>query len=228
MGIIAVKHQIKHRDTGAVLFEREVPADIESGLRTRHALEQAVAARANLSSADLSGAYLRGADLRGANLSSAYLSSADLSGANLSGANLSSADLSGADLRGAYLRGANLSSADLSGANLSGANLSSADLNGANLSGAKWRDGITIHRAPLQIAGLHWPVYILDHHMQIGCELHSFAQWASFDDARIVKMSGKDALRFWRAHKDALLAMAASDGRAPLNPQSSVEVKEAA
>jgi len=26
-------------------------------------------------------------------------------------------------------------------------------------------------------------------------------------------MDGKDALRFWRAHKDVLLALAASDGR---------------
>ena len=30
-------------------------------------------------------------------------------------------------------------------------------------------------------------------------------------------MDGKDALRFWRAHKDVLLALAASDGRGCAN-----------
>ena len=122
-------------------------------------------------------------------------------------------DLGGVDLRGAYLRGAYLSDADLSGAYLSGANLGDANLSDADLSGAKWRYDITINRVPLQVAGLHWVVYILDQHMQVGCELHTLAEWAEFDDARIVQMDGKNALRFWRAHKIALLALAASDGR---------------
>ena len=168
-----MKHQIKHRYTNAVLFECDVPDDMESGLRTRHVLENAVD-------------------------SGAYLSSANLSDANLSRANLS---------------GANLSDANLSGANLSDAYLSRAYLSGAYLSDAKWCNGITINYAPLQLSGLHWMVYILDNHMQIGCELHTLAEWAEFDDARIVAMDGKDALRFWRSHKAALLSLAASDGR---------------
>ena len=49
--------------------------------------------------------------------------------------------------------------------------------------------------------------------MQIGCELHSLAEWAAFDDARIARMDGRNALRFWRAHKDALLAIAKSAER---------------
>ena len=106
-----MKQQIKHRWTGAVLFECDVPDELESGLRTRHALEAAAKA-----DADLSGAYLRGANLSGADLRGAYLSDADLSGANLRGAYLS-----GADLSGAYLRGADLSGADLRGAYLRGA-----------------------------------------------------------------------------------------------------------
>ena len=158
-----MKHQIKHRYTNAVLFECDVPDDMESGLRTRHVLENAVD----------SGAYLSSANLSDANLSGAYLSSANLSDANLSGANLSD----------------------------------------AYLSDAKWCNGITINYAPLQLSGLHWMVYILDNHMQIGCELHTLAEWAEFDDARIVAMDGKDALRFWRSHKAALLSLAASDGR---------------
>ena len=121
--------------------------------------------------------------------------------------------LRGANLSGAYLSGANLSGANLSGAYLSGADLSGAYLSGANLSGAKWRD-LTINRAPLQIAiPGEWSIYVLDMHMQIGCELHALSEWAAFDDARIVQMDGKHALRFWRQYKAALLAMAAADGR---------------
>ena len=116
-------------------------------------------------------------------------------------------------LEAATKAGANLAGANLAGAYLADAYLAGAYLAGANLAGAKWRNGITISRAPLQLFGLHWPVYILDQHMQIGCELHSLADWATFDDERIVLMDGREALRFWRAHKDALLALARSDGR---------------
>jgi pentapeptide repeat protein len=104
------------------------------------------------------------------------------------------------------------SRANLSGAYLSGA-LSGANLSDANLSGAKWCDGITISKAPLQLSGLTWMVYILDQHMQIGCELHSLADWQSFDDRRIGAMDGRDALRFWRDHKDSLLSLAKAAGR---------------
>jgi hypothetical protein len=99
-----MKIEIKNRWFGTVLFVAEVPEGTESGMTMRLALEQAVAAGANLSGADLSGAYLSGANLSGADLSGAYLRDANLSGANLSGANLSGADLSGADLRDANLR----------------------------------------------------------------------------------------------------------------------------
>ena len=59
-------HQIKHRYTDAVLFECDVPDDIESGLHTRYMLEKATQARANLAGAYLAGAYLAGANLAGA------------------------------------------------------------------------------------------------------------------------------------------------------------------
>ena len=57
------KIQIRHRDTNAVLFECEAPADLSSGLRMRHALEKATQARANLDGANLDGANLDGANL---------------------------------------------------------------------------------------------------------------------------------------------------------------------
>jgi uncharacterized protein YjbI with pentapeptide repeats len=232
------QHQIK-TSSGTVLYECDVPDHIASGLRTRHALEQATKAgadladanlaRANLARANLAGAYLASANLADANLAdanlaranlaSAYLAGADLAGADLAGANLASANLAGAYLASANLADANLAGANLAraylaraylaSANLARANFASANLASANLAGAKWRDGITINRAPLQLHGLQWPVYLLDEHMQIGCELHTFAQWDEFDDARIVKMD-RQALRFWRANKAALMALAAT------------------
>jgi uncharacterized protein YjbI with pentapeptide repeats len=180
-----MKYEIKNRWTGAVQFTAEIECseDAQVGVKVGLSVKWAVA------------------------------HDADLAGANLTGANLVRADLTGANLAGANLAGANLADAYLADANLADANLAGAYLAGANLADAKWRDGITINRAPLQISGLRWTVYILDQHMQIGCELHPLADWKGFDDARIVAMDGRDALRFWRAHKDALLTLARSDGR---------------
>jgi hypothetical protein len=42
--------------------------------------------------------------------------------------------------------------------------------------------------------------------MAIGCKRHTHADWESFDDEVIADMHD-GALDFWRAHKDALLAM---------------------
>ncbi len=178
-----MKHQIKHRYSGQVLFEANVPDGLGSGLATRHVLEQAVAARANLA---------------GANLARANLAGANLARANLDGANLVGADLVGADL---------------AGANLARANLDGANLARANLDGAKWADKITISKRPLQLYGLEWPVTVLDAHMQIGCQLHSLYDWEQFDDVTIVEMDGRSALRFWRDHKYALLGLARGAGR---------------
>ena len=123
--------QIKHRHTGAVLFE------CESGLTMRQELEKATTEKADLREANLRGADLHGANLRGADLGGADLGGADLGGANLGGANLGGANLHGANLHGADLYGADLYGADLHGADLRGADLRGADLGGANLGGRK-------------------------------------------------------------------------------------------
>ena len=184
---------IKHRHTDTVLYEYQPTEDERaSGLAMRAALEAGVRDGANLV-----GANLVGANLGGANLVGAYLVGANLVGANLVGANLV-----GANLFGAYLFGANLG----------GANLDSANLDGAYLTGAKWKGGIVINKPPIQLFGLRWRVTILEKHMQIGCELHKLSDWAEYDDARIAAMDGRNALRFWRAHKDVLLGLARSAG----------------
>ena len=88
-----MKFQIKHRFTGAIIFEHE------AGSRR----DAVVAARNS------------GADLSVANLSGADLSVADLSEANLSEANLSRANLYGADLSKTVLDPANKPNADAAG-----------------------------------------------------------------------------------------------------------------
>ena len=53
-----MKHQIKHRYTDAVLFECDVPEDVQaSGIAARYTLENAVKDHANLRGANLSGAH---------------------------------------------------------------------------------------------------------------------------------------------------------------------------
>jgi uncharacterized protein YjbI with pentapeptide repeats len=103
-----MKHQIKHRYTNDVLFECELPDSTPSGVATRHALEKAVSAGANLDGASLYMANLAGASLARANLDGASLARASLDGANLTGASLDGASLDGANLAGASLSGKKL------------------------------------------------------------------------------------------------------------------------
>ena len=117
----------------------------------------------------------------------AYLHGASLGGANLSGASLGGANLSRADLNGASLGGADLGRADLSGANLSWACLRGAS--GLN----DWVKCIQIEQ---------YEICYTDTVLQIGCESHPISEWRDFDDARIARMDGKSALRFWRKYKD--------------------------
>jgi uncharacterized protein YjbI with pentapeptide repeats len=198
---------------------------------------------ANLRGANLRGAYLGGANLRGAYLGDANLADANLADANLRGAYLGDANLAGAYLGGAYLGGANLRGAYLGDANLAGAYLGGAYLGGAYLGGAyladaylggaylggaylkntKFSDDVISNRAPLFLTGLDYDVLILDQHMKIGCELHSIANWRNFDNDRISKMDGLRARKFWKAHKESLLAICESDGRGVLEQAKEAE-----
>jgi uncharacterized protein YjbI with pentapeptide repeats len=139
------------------------------------------------------------------NLVDANLVDANLVGANLVDANLVDANLVGANLSDANLVDANLVGANLSDANLSGANLSYANLRDANLRDANLR-GEILSKSPVILTGLRWHIIITEGFMAIGCKRHTHADWESFDDEVIADMHD-GALDFWRAHKDALLAM---------------------
>lgn len=215
-----MKFEIKNRFDGSIIFSIEtetIKLAVEAAIKSSADLSYADLSYAHLSSADLSYANLRSASLRSANLRSANLSSADLRYANLSYANLSYADL-----RYAHLRYANLRSANLRSAHLRYAHLRYADLRYADLRYAVIADNINVTKAPLQIFGLAYPITIWDAHMHIGCQFHSLAEWDAFTDEEIVDMDGKNALKFWRAHKSPIFAIAKSDDRVPVKEESNV------
>jgi len=108
------------------------------------------------------------------------------------GSDLSGSDLSGSNLSGSDLSWSNLSGSDLSWSNLSGSNLSGSDLSGSN--------GINDFVKCIQVD--QYPITYTSDVMQIGCERHDISEWAKFDDARILRMDGKAALKFWRKYKD--------------------------
>lgn len=94
-------------------------------------------------------------------------------------------------------------------ANLQGANLQGADLQGADLRNVTYGAGVPLTREPPQLIGLRWFVLVLDEHIKIGCRLHTTTEWARFTDAQISAMDA-DALAFWIAHKQIILALAAA------------------
>ena len=148
----------------------------------------------------LSHANLRGADLSHANLSHANLFDTNLLGANLSDANLTGADLTGANLFDTNLRDANLRGADLRGADLRRADLTAANLTDANLFGQK------IEKTPIQINNLIWPIIITEHHMKIGCQVHTHQEWEDFTGDELAAMDN-DAFEFAEKWRSILLMM---------------------
>ena len=146
-----------------------------------------------------------GTDLSRADLSRADLCDANLRGADLCDADLCDADLSGADLYGANLRGADLSRADLSRADLRDANLCGADLCDANLRGANLY-GQKIQKTPIQINNLTWDILITEHHMKIGCQVHTHQEWEDFTGDEISEMD-ESALEFAEKWRSILLMM---------------------
>ena len=79
-------------------------------------------------------------------------------------------------------------------ANLEGANLTRANLEGANGD---------LHRLK-SIFCETYPITYTAEVMQIGCQRHKIEDWWNFDDARIIEMDGKKALKWWRTWKPIL------------------------
>ncbi len=153
---------------------------------------------------------LNGADLREVNFQKAGFEGANFEGASFRKANLWGVNFWGANLRGVNFREANLWGVNFWEANLQRADFWGADLRGVNfweadLRGAKYTNGIIIGNSPVQILNLEWWVFIMQDHIQIGCEIHSKKDWERFSDKRISLMDSK-ALEFWRKYKKGILS----------------------
>lgn len=216
---------------------RPTTEEIAKGIALRAAVAEAVRTGMSLAHAELADADLCDMDLTGANFDSAHLGRtkfchAKLTGVNFNRANLNAADMNranvigatffyadlcgtrmigvdarGANFSGAYIFGTHLGGADMANTILEDTDIISAYLTNTTLTGAKWQNGRIIDKNPVQLTGLNWPITILGGYMQIGCEMHSLYDWSEFDDNRIIEMGGKEALRFWKQYKNALLAL---------------------
>ena len=176
----------------------------------------------NLSRANLSRANLYGANLTCATLTHAKLDYANLDGVNLTHANLTCANMEGANLYGANLNGTNLTHVNLTHGNLTRANLTHAKLDGANLDSANL-DGASGNCNNIKSVFCDtYPVTYTAEVMQIGCQCHKLEDWWSFDDARIIEMEGKTALKWWRTWKPILQQIIATS---PANATEYVENK---
>ena len=152
-----------------------------------------------------------------ANLTHANLTCANLCGVNLTRANLTRANLTRANLTRANLDWANLCGANLNDANLTHANLDGVNLHGANLNGASGN----LNNLKSVFCDTY-PVTYTAEVMQIGCQCHKLEDWWSFDDARIIEMEGKTALKWWRTWKPILQQIIATS---PANATEYVENK---
>ena len=134
--------------------------------------------------------------------------------ANLTHANLARVNLTHANLTRANLYGANLIRANLTHANLTHANLDCATLDGAsgNLNNLK------------SVFCDTYPVTYTAEVMQIGCQCHKLEDWWSFDDARIIEMEGKTALKWWRTWKPILQQIIATS---PATKEDAITVAKA-
>lgn len=147
---------------------------------------------------------LQGADLRYSNLYEAQLAQINLNEADLCWANLTGADLRGADLRGANLEFANFRYADLTGADLTGASLRFADLSYATIEGVKLPDGV------IHLKEMSTQVVIIYDHILVGSDCYHIEDWEAISDEEIAETTGVDALNFWHANKQNILAIAKS------------------
>ena len=92
-----------------------------------------------------------------------------------------------------------------------------AKLYGANLEGASGN----LNNLKSVFCDTH-PVTYTAEVMQIGCQCHKLEDWWSFDDARIIEMEGKTALKWWRTWKPILQQIIAAS---PANATEYVENK---
>ena len=49
---------------------------------------------------------------------------------------------------------------------------------------------------------------VIDDNIKIGWELHTLNEWNKFTNKEILKMDGKEALKWWKEHKPVIIPLA--------------------
>ena len=79
--------------------------------------------------------------------------------------------------------------------------------NGADLRGADLRDGDLFGADLRYYKSDLYDCYIQRDYLQVGCEKHSWDEWLSFDNKRIIEMDGRQASKWWAVNKPILTAI---------------------
>jgi hypothetical protein len=53
----------------------------------------------------------------------------------------------------------------------------------------------------MQIIGLKYFILITIEQIKIGCEHHKIEEWKKYDDKTILKMDGKEGLKWWKENR---------------------------
>jgi len=77
-------------------------------------------------------------------------------------------------------------------------------------------DNAEVSKTPICLSGLQWYITITENHMFIGCQGHTHAEWASFDDDTIKRMDVRHALKFWEDNALILLTLCERQANAAL------------
>lgn len=91
-------------------------------------------------------------------------------------------------------------------ADLRCADLECANLRGANLEGAKYEE-IEIKNTIITITNLDYFCLIFSGYIKLGCKIYKVEEWENFTDEEIIKMDGKNAIKFWKKWKNVLIEM---------------------
>ena len=137
----AMKVEILHGNSGAVLYSCDAPDRLSRSRALGAAARRAIRSGISLRGAQLDGAHLADANLSGAHLDGAKLMRATLARANLMGATLARANLTGANLTGANLVESNLAEACLFETSLARADFGQANFANASLGDNRILDG---------------------------------------------------------------------------------------
>ena len=169
---------------------------------------------------DFTGVDFGGLDLRDAFFWRADLTSANLRGANLTdtsfeGATLHRADFGETDLQRTTFHYADLTRANLRGANLKRVNMQGADVTFCDFTGANLRGTTFWNVSGASVCGRvrslgevdgYVVVYIDNDRIQVGCQQHSRARWATMLEAECRRLDGTKAALWARRHRAAILS----------------------